>query len=284
MTMELLSEYSAYAVPMDQIWVDPDFNCRDRFSPESVKTLADDIQEAGLTYPLLVQPWEKHPPYSFRLIAGFRRHAACRLLRLLKVPAMITERDLTEFEAHRLNFMENLERKDLNILEEAKGIRKLFPAGEAVGTIARELGKTRNWIHRRLRLLELPYDVQLMFASGRLAQNDLDVILPLRGIPEVARSFARQLLDARLESPQKVRKLRSKLRFGRHVADSRRTKAEIGKMIGRMFEMGIEGLPPRVAAWCAGGVTDEELLKDLTRYELPKRKKKAAKKDETVAD
>jgi ParB/RepB/Spo0J family partition protein len=253
-------------MPVDQIWVDPDFNCRGRFTPESVQSLATDIQNSGLNYPLLVQPWEKEPPYTHRLVAGFRRFAACRRLRMLKVPVMITEHDISEFEAHKLNLMENLERRDLNILQEAQGIVKLFPNGATAVQIGRELNKTARWAHRRLGLLDLPHDVQLMFASGRLVQGDLDVLLPLREDPEAAQTAAHMILDARLESPNAGRKARERLRRGRFVADSRRTKSQIGRMIGTMFSMGVKGLPTRVAAWCAGTVTTDDFMVDLKRY------------------
>lgn len=286
MTLERLTEYNVYAVPVDQIWVDADFNCRGLFTPESVRSLAADIQESGLNYPLLVQPWEKNPPFTHRLIAGFRRFAACRQLKMVRVPAMVTEKGITEFEAHKLNLVENLERRDLNILQEAQGIAKLFPNGATVVEIGRELNKTARWAHRRLGLLDLPRDVQLMFASGRLVQGDLDVLLPLREDSEAVQTAAHSLLDARLESPNAGRKVRERLRRGRHVADSRRTKREIGRMIGTMFSMGVKGLPTRVAAWCAGTVTTDEFMVDLKRYVKrfrpgqPKRRKsgKSAKK------
>jgi len=287
--MELLPEYSTYAILTDKIWVDPDFNCRDRFTPESVKSLADDIQASGLSYPLLVQPWDQHPPHNYRLIAGFRRHAACRLLRMVKVPAMVTEKDITEFEAHKLNLMENLERKDLNLLEEAKGIMKLFPRGATAREIAKELNKPVAWVYRRLRLLDLPLDVQLMFASGRLVQNDLDVVLALRDDPEAARAAACEILDARLVSPTEARRVRTRLQRGRYVTDGRKTKSQIGKMIGVMFELGIHGLPTRVAAWCAGGISDDQLTADLTRYAVrykpgqTRKRKKSVKSEENAA-
>lgn len=264
--MELLSEYNTYAVPMDEIWIDPEFNCRDTFLPESVKTLADDIQASGLTYPVLIQPWGKNPPYRFRLIAGFRRHAACQMIRMVKIPAMVTEKDITEFEAHKLNFMENLERRDLNLLEEARGIAKLFPSGETTAGIARELGKTQTWVRRRIGALYLPLDIQLMLASGRLLQGDLDTLIPMKDDPEAARKAAHAILDARLESPNKARRVRETFRKGRYVTDKRRTKGQISKMIYRMFNLGINGFPTRVAAWCAGGVVDEELIDEMAVY------------------
>jgi len=261
-----LPEYTAYSIPAAEIWMDPDFNCRGRFMPESVSALAKDIQENGLNYPLIVQPWDKNPGFNYRLIAGFRRFAACHMLRMDEVPSMITEKNISEYEAHRLNLVENLERQDLNILEEARGIRKLFPLGETPGTIAKELNRPRQWVYRRLGLLDLPHEVQLMFASGRLAQRDLDTVLAYRNDQTAALAAAQRLLEARRESPEKSRVVQRQLQRGRHVADKRRTKAQIAAMIAKMFEGGIDGLPTRVAAWCAGTISTDALLKDIEMW------------------
>jgi ParB family chromosome partitioning protein len=179
------------------------------------------------------------------------------------IPAMITDRGLSEFEAHKLNLLENLERNDLNVLEEAQGIKKLFPLGQSPGDIAKELNRPRQWVYRRLGLLDLPYEVQLMFASGRLAQSDLDTVLAYRDDSEKALEIAKRLLGARLESPDQVKTVRRQLHRGRKVQDRRRTKAEIAEMIAYMFSLGIDGLPTRVAAWCAGTITTAELREDL---------------------
>ncbi len=263
--MEALAEYNAYPIPMTQVWVDPEFNCRGRFTPESVTSLAQDIRHSGLQFPVIVQPWNRNPGYCYRLVAGFRRFAACRLLHAAEIPAMVTDKDISEFDAHKLNLIENLERKDLNILEEAQGIKKLFPLGETPGEIAKELKRPRPWVYRRLGLLDLPHGVQLMFASDRLAQSDLDIVLAYRGDPEAAQKAAVRLLEARRESPVQTRIVRRQLQKGRRVADSRRKKAEITEMIDRMFQMGLDGLPTRVAAWCAGTIPTETLLSDLNR-------------------
>jgi len=261
--MKVLPEYTAYAVPMTHVFVDVDFNCRGRFLPDSIVSLAENIRDTGLQFPVIIQPWDKAEGFDFRLVAGFRRFAACKALQMGEIPAMVTERDISEFEAHKLNLVENLERQDLNILQEAAGIRKLFPAGETSGVIAKELKRPRQWVYRRLGLLDLPYDVQLMFASGRLSQSDLDTVLSYRIEPKAAQEAAQKLLTATLESPATVKTMRKKLQRGRKVMDGRRKKAEISEMIDRMFDLGIDGLPTRVAAWCAGTITTEKLVSDL---------------------
>lgn len=258
-----LSQYKTYGVPMAAIWVDPKFNCRDTFLPDTVKKLADSIAAEGLQYPVIVRPYDC-PPHQYQLVAGFRRFAAFKLLKRDEIPAMVTEA-LTDFDAHKLNLLENLERQDLNILEEARGIRHLFPNGENATTIARELGRPRPWVYRRTALLELPVEVQYMVASERLVQNELDILLSLKTEDEeVIRRKANDLLDAkkRGESKKWVRENRQ----GRFVADTRRTKAQVADMIAFMFSLGISGLPSRVAAWCSGNISDEELKSDLIEW------------------
>lgn len=133
-----------------------------------------------------------------------------------------------------------------------------------MGEIAKELNRPRPWIYRRLGLLDLPHEVQLMCASGRLAQRDLDILLAYRNDPVKALETAQELLKARGGSDQgKIYKTRNKLKKGRRVPDTKRTKAEIADMIGLMFRYGVNGLPTRVAAWCAGTISTEGLMEDL---------------------
>lgn len=260
-----LSQYKTYAIPMVDIWVDPKFNCRDMFLPDAVKKLADSIATDGLQYPVIVRPFTEHPPHQYQLVAGFRRHAAFRLLKRDEIPAMVTEKEITDFEAHKLNLLENLERKDLNILEEARGIRHIFPHGENITTIARELGRERPWVYRRLALLELPIEVQYMVASERLNQHELDLLLALKSEDEeTINKKAKELLAAKKEGRSKAFIRDNKK--GKFVDDRRRTKGQIADMIAIMFGMGISGLPARVAAWCAGNISDEELKSDMIAW------------------
>lgn len=266
--MKELSQYKTYAILVSDIWVDPKFNCRDTFLPDTVRKLADSIVADGLQYPVVVRPREPTDdlPHQYQLVAGFRRFAAFKLLKRVEIPAMVTDADISDFEAHKLNLLENLERKDLNILEEARGIRHIFPNGESDGVIAKELGRTPPWVHRRTALLELPIEVQYMIASERLVQNELDWLISLlrHHDEEVILRKAQELLDAKRTG--KMRKFVRENRVGRTVPDTRRTKSQIADMISFMFSLGVSGLPTRVAAWCAGTISDEELKSDLIEW------------------
>jgi len=261
--MKPLEQYQAYPIPVAAICYDAAFNCRGEFTLQSVKELADSIAEAGrLICPVAVQPWTAAEGFQYRLIVGHRRFkAVTTFLKWTEIPAYICE-GLSDHEARMLNFVENLQRKSLNILEEARAIRHLYPHGVSLRQAAQELKQPTRWVHVRLRLLELPEEVQQKAAAGLLSAINLDRIAGAEG-PDDQIRMAREITEARDRGKGKFLPGLSnacKRRF-----QHRRTKAEISRMIARMFDAGVTGLAPRVAAWCAGDVTDEELIADAER-------------------
>ncbi len=146
--MQRLEQYDAYPLPLDRIYYDADFNCRGQFTLQSVSDLAESIrlrgggvELKGLDYPIVVQPiadmvGEKPAGFDYRLIAGHRRYRAMEVfLKWVRVPAMIRS-GLSDHEARMLNFVENLERKDLNPLEEARAMARLYPDGVSLRVAA----------------------------------------------------------------------------------------------------------------------------------------------------
>ena len=115
---------------MAAIYYDAAFNCRGEFTLQSVKELADSIVQAGrLICPVAVQPWTEEPGFDYRLIVGHRRfRAVTEFLKWTEIPAYVCE-GLSDHEARMLNLVENLQRKSLNILEEAHAIQNLYPEG-----------------------------------------------------------------------------------------------------------------------------------------------------------
>ncbi|MEN6367662.1 MAG: ParB/RepB/Spo0J family partition protein [Thermoguttaceae bacterium] len=257
--MELLPQYSAYAIPTDSIYYDADFNCRAEFTLQSVRDLADSITAEGLHFPLVVQPWTEQPGFEFRLIAGHRRfRSIITFLNWPTIPATIRT-GLTEHQARLLNVTENLERKDLNIWEEARALERLYPNGVSLRDAAKELKKTTTWVFVRQHLLRMPPEVQQKAAAGLLSQANLYALAGVSREKQVM--AAEQIANARtlgkgkrlpgVESAYKRRNSRV------------RSKEEINHMIERMLTAGIGGLPPRVGAWCAGNISDEDLWRDV---------------------
>jgi len=248
-------------IAVDRIFYDADFNCRDVFTPQSVKELADSITSLGrLIYPVLVQPWDKEPGYDFRLIVGYRRYKAVTMfLRWPMIPAIVCP-GLTQHQAVLLNVSENLERKDLNIWEEARALKRLYPRGVTTARAAKELKKTTYWVHIRLRLLKMPHAVQQKAAAGLLSQATLYVLAGLEK-PEDQIQAAGKIAEARQRG--KGKRLPGLDRRLKRRAGRVRGKIEINQMVERLLVAGIGGLAPRVGAWCAGNVADDDLLADI---------------------
>ena len=266
--MRPLEQYQAYSLPAAAIYYDAAFNCRGEFTLQSVRELAESITEAGrLICPVVVQPWTKEPGFQYRLIVGHRRfRAATEFLKWTEIPAYVCE-GLSDHEARMLNLVENLQRKSLNILEEARAIQNLYPDGTSVREAARELKQPTRWVWTRRQLLRMPEAIQQKAAAGLLSQWNLDTLAGIES-PDEQIAAADKIAEARQRGKGKfLPGLARTYKRRRSV----RPREEINRMIERMLNAGIGGLPPRVAAWCAGQISDEELLKEIeaTAPELP---------------
>lgn len=165
----------------------PDQPRRD-FDEEALQTLADSIREAGVLQPLLVV--EKNGRY--RIVAGERRFRAARLAGLSEVPCIV--RDFTVQEQMEAALIENIQREDLNPMEEAAAIRQLMDScGYTQEQAAKRLGKSRPAVANMLRLLSLPEDVQALVKENRLSAGHARVLAGLEG-EEIQRALAEKTL------------------------------------------------------------------------------------------
>ncbi len=255
--MKRLEQYDVYPIPVDDILYDADFNCRGQFTPQSVKDLADSIEQNGLQFPVVVQPYTTKP---FRLIAGHRRFKACTtFLKWKEIPATVRA-DLTEKQAKVLNFTENLERKDLNILEEAKALANCFGRRTPLRQIAGEIKRDTRWVHTRLKLLDLPEDVQLKAAAGLLTTTNINTIWRLSSA-EDQRKAAAEIAKIKTRGRRKsIKYLDPKYQ---DCFKRRKVKSEVRRMVAKMLNAGVEGLGPRALVWAIGEITDEELWQDV---------------------
>ena len=156
------------------IFIDETFNSRDEITPFDVSDLMKSIADNGLLQPIIVSPWDKDG-LKWRLVAGFRRTFACRFSEWVEIEAVIKEVK-NEDEAIRLNLTENHVRSNLNILEEAKAIKRFKDRGMTQMATSNLLGKknfSRGWVQVRFKLLELPPEIQQAAASGWLTGDDI---------------------------------------------------------------------------------------------------------------
>ena len=147
------------------------------FDPEELQNLADSIAEHGLIQPLTVR--EMDGGY-YQIIAGERRWRAARMAGLQEIPVLIVEAD--DEKAAKLALIENLQRQDLNPMEEAMGYRRLMDEyGLTQEEAAQAVTKSRSAVANTLRLLTLPESIQEMVADGRITPGHARAVMTLSG-------------------------------------------------------------------------------------------------------
>ena len=145
---------------------------RTHFNESQLEELSESIQENGVLQPLLVRKKGK----KYEIIAGERRYQASKMAGLKKVPVIIKEVD--DQKMLELALIENLQRSDLNPIEEAKGYKQLIKAsGMTQEALANAVSKSRSTITNSLRLLDLPEQVQEMMYEGKLTSGHARAIL-----------------------------------------------------------------------------------------------------------
>ncbi|MCR4770783.1 MAG: ParB/RepB/Spo0J family partition protein [Oscillospiraceae bacterium] len=169
---------------------------RTRFDGESLAALSESIAEHGVIQPITVR---RLSTGYYQIIAGERRWRAAKMAGLKEIPARIVDAD--DRDAAVLALVENLQREDLNPIEEAKGIRSLIDEfGFTQEAAASQINRSRSAVTNSLRLLSLPEDVCAMLEDGRLSAGHARALLPLEKkelITAVAEAVLRQGLSVR---------------------------------------------------------------------------------------
>lgn len=248
---------AVYEIPMNTILADEDFNCRGPIAPIDVIDLAKSIEDHGLIQPVTVCKADR-PGYQYLLIAGYRRYQAHIVLGKNAIKATVRDK-MDESTARIMNLAENLERKDLNVLQEAKALEKLKRLGLGEEHAARELNKSRGWIQIRYMLLDLPKEIQEECASGIIKQVEIRQLYSIQG------------RDNQLEAAKRIKEARARGEKGCtiNVQKKKKTDKRLRKR-GEIFEMMEHiqaaigsGLFTRTMAWCAGEITDMDLFSSI---------------------
>ena len=160
------------ALPISDIYPNP-FQPRIEFSDEELAELSQSISENGLIQPIIVR---KSDIIGYELIAGERRLRACKRLGMTEIPAVVKE--VTDQESRKQAIIENLQRSNLNPIEEAKAYRNLInELAYSHEELAKAMGKSRPYISNSLRLLQLPQEIQTSIENGKLSQGHARALL-----------------------------------------------------------------------------------------------------------
>lgn len=168
---------------------------RTNFKKEELEELAESIKKNGLLSPILVRPFEG----KYQIIAGERRWQACKLIKMKKVPVRIKEAD--DEQTIILALVENIQRSNLNPIEEAYGYKRMMERGKMTQSeVAKAVSKGRTTITNALRLLELPEDAQQLLSEEKITAGHARAILSV-----TSKEGRRKLIDKLTEEKLSVR-------------------------------------------------------------------------------
>lgn len=183
-------------LPLDQIDENP-YQTRLQFNEQALQELAESIRANGIVQPIVVRPAANG---RFALILGERRCRAAKLAGEATVPAIV--RQASNEQAAEMTIVENLQRQDLNCLEQAKAFSRLSREfGLTQEQIGQRTGCSRESVANYIRMLKLPEEVQQYLASGELGFSEARVLLQLID-PQLIPAVAKQAIDAKMSVAQ----------------------------------------------------------------------------------
>ncbi len=208
-------------VPLSSIQPNP-FQPRELFADDALHDLTASIREKGLLQPLLVRPFGS----GFQLIAGERRFRAAQIAQLDTVPVIV--RETPDGESLELALIENIQRENLNAVEEARAYRRLLDEfGLTQDEVAHRVGKSRSAVANSVRLLQLPPEIQEQIRSGKLTAGHARSILSL---PAGAQSAAASTITERRMSVRDAENLAR--RSGEEDVDVARAADDLCRALG----------------------------------------------------
>lgn len=146
---------------------------RKKFNDEAINNLADSIKEHGILQPVLVRPMDDG---SYQIVAGERRWRAARRLGLDEIPVVIKE--LSDFESAQIALIENLQRENLNPVEEAMGYKELIEKFDMTqDAVAKTVGRSRSYIANAVRILALPERIISLLENGEISTGHAKALL-----------------------------------------------------------------------------------------------------------
>ena len=230
-----------FEIPITRIVPSPHQPRRD-FHEDTLAELAESIRSEGLLQPVVVRRREDH----FELIAGERRWRACQLLKLKRIPARVIE--ASETSSAVLSLIENLQRENLNPLEEAMGYASLIKDFDLTQEqVAERVGRNRATVANSLRLLQLPREIQSYLTKGILSVGHAKVLLGVEDAETrlllarqcIERGWSVRELERQVEGYRTNRDRSVKTRPG-VPADEERAIADLQKQLSTTFSTRVQ--------------------------------------------
>ncbi|MBA3810786.1 MAG: ParB/RepB/Spo0J family partition protein [Caulobacteraceae bacterium] len=231
----------ALDLPIELIRANPD-QPRRAFGQAELDELAASIRSRGVLQPILVRPLAETEG-EYQIVAGERRWRAAQQAQLRSVPALV--RDLNDHEVVEFALIENIQRSDLNALEEARGYAAVMKrTGYSAETVATLVGKSRGHVANTLRLMRLSQAIQEHLEAGRLTAGHARALLDLDEAEEVADRMIERGLNVR-QTEALVRRLRAaapgsqrstRPRYGKG-ADTRALEGDLAEVLGLKVEI-----------------------------------------------
>jgi ParB family chromosome partitioning protein len=201
------------------------------FQEEALAELAASIQARGVIQPIVVRPHG----HRFQIVAGERRWRAAQRARLHEIPAIV--RQFSDEETLEVALIENIQRQDLNAIEEAQAYKRLLDEyGHTQEELGRLVHKSRSHVANLLRLLDLPAKVQIMVGTGELSMGHARALVSAKDPESLAEEIVRRGLSVRetekLAQEGKARKPRAPIEYKGAHADIAALERQLGDLLG----------------------------------------------------
>jgi ParB family chromosome partitioning protein len=231
------AELGVADLPLELVYPNPE-QPRKRFNQQDLDDLAESIRQRGVIQPILVRP---HPvtPGAYEIVAGERRWRAAHMAELAKIPAL--SRDLTTLEVMEIALIENIQRADLSVLEEARAYQAMMGAfSRNADDIAKVVGKSRSHVANVMRLLRLPSEIRDHLEEGRLTAGHARALLECDDAVSLAEKVVRRGLNVRQTEAlarQGAEPSREKPDRKPKDADTRALETDLSEVLGMDVEI-----------------------------------------------
>jgi ParB family chromosome partitioning protein len=213
------------------------FQPRRVFKEEELRELADSIRDKGILQPILVRPTDKAD--AFEIVAGERRWRAAQLAKVHEVPVVV--RQLSDAEALEIAIIENVQRTDLNAIEEASAYQELILRfHHTQEQLSEAIGKSRSHIANTLRLLKLPESVKAMIREGKLTAGHGRTLIGARDPEKLAQEIVSGALNVR-QAERKARAPKGKHKLRGKDANAKALETNISNALGMAVEIDHKG-------------------------------------------